>query len=187
MKLLLIGATGRTGRFVADQAVSRRHTVTVIVRAPTELNRDGRLRAVVGNPLHASELTAVFPGHDVTISCLGQRSPDGATLLTDAATAAIEGMRRSEVDRYLVVSQGLLFYSHNPIILVLRLLLARYVSDPRAMEHLVSASEFKWTIVRPPRLKSGRTIRESGLVGRRRWSELISLRSCSMKPKIHNM
>jgi putative NADH-flavin reductase len=52
-----------------------------------------------------------------------------------------------------VVSQGLLFPSWNPIIPLLRLILARHVADSLGMEQLVRASDVDWTIVRPPRLK----------------------------------
>ena len=53
------------------------------------------------------------------------------------------------------MSQGLLFPSRNPLILLLRLILASAVVDSTAMERLVRASDVAWTIVRPPRLKEG--------------------------------
>jgi putative NADH-flavin reductase len=93
--------------------------------------------------------------HDAVISCHGQKSAADAHLLRDAASATLNAMARTGVRRYLVVSQGLLFPSRNPIILLLRLILARHVSDSSAMERLVSASDVDWTIVRPPRLLEG--------------------------------
>jgi putative NADH-flavin reductase len=113
------------------------------------------MQIVIGNPLDDADLTPILSGHGAVISCLGQRSPADATLLRDAAAAMVRTMARSNVRRYLVVSQGLLFPSWNPFVALLRVILARYVADTIAMEHLVRASDTEWTIVRPPRLLEG--------------------------------
>ena len=155
MNLFLLGATGRTGRHVLDQALARGHGVTALVRDPSTLQARQNLRTKRGDPRRADDLTSVLGGHDAVISCLGQRSTSDATLLRDAAAAALEALRRAGVRRYVVLSQGLLFSSRNPIIHLLRLILARHVADSAAMERLVCASDIDWTIVRPPRLLDG--------------------------------
>jgi putative NADH-flavin reductase len=155
MRLFIVGATGRTGRLVVDQAIARGHAVTAIVRKSGALPAHDNLRIVIGDPLRIDDLTPHLAGHDAVISCLGQRSGTDNTLLRDSTTAMLEAMRRSGVRRYLVVSQGLLFPSRNPIIWLLRKILARHVADSRAMEDLVRASDVEWTIVRPPRLQDG--------------------------------
>ena len=151
-------ATGRTGRLVLQQALARGHAVTAIVRAASALDtfnahasRD--LRIVVGNPLASEALAPQLRGHDVLVSCLGQRSRRDATVLHQGAAAALDAMARSGIRRYLVISQGLLFPSGNPALL--RFILARHVADSEAMERLVQSSAVDWTIVRPPRLVEG--------------------------------
>jgi putative NADH-flavin reductase len=126
-----------------------------MTRKPGTLHSHGRLQIVVGDPLRVDDLTTVLADHDAVISCLGQRSHQDANLLHDAAAAVLDAMARTGVRRYLVVSQGLLFPSWNPIFALLRLILARYIVDSAAMERLVRASNVEWTIVRPPRLKEG--------------------------------
>lgn len=152
MKLLVIGATGRTGRLVTAQALARGHEVTALVRRSSALDPAEHLRIVVGDPLRVDALAPILEGQDVVISCLGQRSPQDARLLQDAATAALTAMTRSGVHRYLVVSQGLLFPSRNPLVLFLRLILARPFADTIAMENLIRKADVGWTIVRAPRL-----------------------------------
>lgn len=152
MKLLVLGATGRTGRLVVEQGACRRHAVTALVRGPGMLPARDNVDVVVGDPLRAADLEAVLPGHDAVISCLGQRSQKDAGLLCNAARAVLDVMPRCGVRRYLVVSQGLLFPSRNPIVALLRLSLARHVADTTEMENVVRASSVDWTIVRPPRL-----------------------------------
>ena len=155
MNLFLLGATGRAGRHVLDQALARGHGVTALVRDPSALQARKNLRTKLGDPRRADDLASVLVGHDAVISCLGQRSTSDATLLREAAAAALEALRRAGVRQYVVVSQGLLFSSRNPIIHLLRLILARHVADSAAMERLVCASDVDWTIVRPPRLLDG--------------------------------
>jgi putative NADH-flavin reductase len=155
MKLFIVGATGRTGQLVVRRAISRGHAVTAIVRKPGTLDPHERLRTILGDPLRVDDLEPGLAGSDVVISCLGQRSSKDGTLLLDAAGAMLEAMRSVGVRRYLVVSQGLLFPNRNPIILLLRRILARQVADSRAMEETIRASDADWTIVRPPRLQEG--------------------------------
>ena len=160
MKLVLLGATGRTGKLVTGQALTRGHAVTAIVRAPSArrssaLPANKQLQTVVGDPRNIDILTPILADHEAIISCLGQRSRQDANLLRDSATAMLAAMARVGVRRCLVVSQGLLFASWNPIITLLRAILARQVADSTAMERLVETSSTDWTIVRPPRLVDG--------------------------------
>jgi len=159
MNLFLIGANGRTGRLVLDRALIRGHNVTAFVRKRDAIAVRDNLRIVVGDPLSAEDLAPALANHDAVISCLGQRSRQDAFLLRNAAAAALEAMAGADVHRYLVVSQGLLFPSRNPVIGLLRLILARLVADSSAMEALVRAGSVDWTIVRPPRLQDGGSAR----------------------------
>jgi hypothetical protein len=143
--------------------------------------------------LNANDLAPILPGHDAAISCLGQRSSTDARLLQDAADATMTAMSRCGLRRYLVVSQGLLFPSSNPIITLLRLVLARHVADSIAMEHLVRTSETDWTIVRPPRLPEAgaRAVTKPGPArapaAPAPCNVAISLLSCSMRWKGANI
>lgn len=155
MNLFVVGATGRTGRPLVEQAMGRGHTVTAIVRNPASLKPARGLSVLKGDALNADELAVALPGHDVVVSTLGHRSREDDTLLRDGAAAILKALQGSGVARYIVVSQGLLFPSKNPIIALLRLIFASTVADSNAMERLVRASDLAWTIVRPPRLQEG--------------------------------
>jgi putative NADH-flavin reductase len=155
MKLFVLGATGRTGRLVTEQALVRGHSVTAIVRALGAVRPQERVNAVVVDPLRADLLAPALVSHDAVISCLGQKSRRDVHLLQHAASATVNAMARAGVRRYLVVSQGLLFPSRNPIIVLLRSILGRRLADSSAMEQVVSSSDADWTIVRPPRLREG--------------------------------
>src|SRR5262245_5398784 len=129
--------------------------VTAMVRRPNALISRAGLQISEGNPASDRDLEEALPGHDVIISCLGRKRHADAAFLRNAAAATVAAMARSEIRRYLVVSQGLLFPNRNPIIPLLRIVLAKHLADSAAMEHLVRASDTDWTIARPPMLVDG--------------------------------
>jgi putative NADH-flavin reductase len=129
-----------------------------MVRAPGAFEVREGLRIEIGDPTRPANLMRAalpLPARDAVISRLGQRARRDATLLQNAAAATLQTMVRSGVRRYLVVSQGLLFPSSNPMIALLRLFLARHVADSTAMERLIVGSNMDCTFVRPPRLLQG--------------------------------
>ena len=155
MKLLILGATGRTGRLVTEKALARGHDVTAFVRTTSLQAREG-LTIAVGDPRRIDDLLAVLPGHDAVVSCLGNATaPADRRLVTDSASAMLTAMNRLNLRRYVVQSGALLFPSLNPVIWALQLAMASKLADARAMEQVVRASDIDWTIVRPPQLKHG--------------------------------
>jgi putative NADH-flavin reductase len=154
MNLFIVGATGRTGQIVTAQAIERGHSVTALVRTPS-LRPKKRLNVISGDPRRLEDLLAALPGHDAVISCIGQTGPGNPRLVTEAASVMLAAMDRLQVKRYVVLSGGLLFPSFNPVVLFLRVTLAKRLADARAMEKVVCASNVEWTIVRPPHLKNG--------------------------------
>ena len=154
MRLVIIGATGRTGRQVTLLALRRGHEVTAVVRKPT-LQNAKNLHIVVADPCNPEELEAAFTGQDAVISCLGQRSGGNPWLVRDATRAALDAMRQAELKRLVIVSGALLYPSYNPLVLILQRMMVLKLTDARAAEAAVSVSCADWTVVRPPHLKKG--------------------------------
>ena len=74
MKLFVIGATGRTGGEVVQQALARGHMVTAFVRSleGIHLKNEG-LKIVKGEVTDEEELFRAMQNHDAVVSLLGQR------------------------------------------------------------------------------------------------------------------
>lgn len=159
MRLLIVGATGRTGQQVTAQALKRGHGVTVLVRRASlsqwEEGQTANLRVVVADPCNTEELSPVLAGQDAVISCLGHRPGGNPWLVRDAARAMLGAMQKMGVKRYLTISGALLFPSYNPLILLLKTIMAERLEDARAMESAISAADVDWTVVRPPHLREG--------------------------------
>jgi putative NADH-flavin reductase len=157
MHLLILGATGGTGRQVTNQALEHEHRVTAFVRSPQKLGslRD-RVAVREGDPRSVGELQAILPGHDAVISALGPPGVGPTTILRAAARSTVAAMQAAGVHRLIVVSAAVLFDDLGIAGRVLRQTLLRNVGDDSGeMERIVVASALDWTIARPPRLTNG--------------------------------
>lgn len=74
MNLLILGATGGTGRALVEQALELGHNVTAFARDPSKIRvTHPNLRVVKGNILINSSLEAAIRGQDAVLSALGVR------------------------------------------------------------------------------------------------------------------
>ena len=67
----------------------------------------------------------------------------------------LEAMQKAKVRRYVIVSGALLYPTLNPLVLLLKRIMAKKLVDTRAAENLICAADLDWTIVRPPHLHEG--------------------------------
>ena len=78
MKILVLGATGRTGRIFTRKALEGGHAVTAYVRNPdkarTLLGTHPNLTITSGTLNDAEQLAAASAGQDVMVSTLGQKA-----------------------------------------------------------------------------------------------------------------
>src|SRR2546427_10145270 len=95
MNLLVLGATGRTGRLVVEQALSAGHTVTALVRSPEKLaTGNSNLRVVSGSATDKSDLSRALAGAAGVISTLGGKG-SGIEASSQATGAAARPARVS--------------------------------------------------------------------------------------------
>jgi len=156
MRLFLLGATGHTGTHILDLALSRGHDVTVFARTPAKVTRrDPRLRVVQGDALQIDALAAALPGHDAVVSALGSSAREAlrpSTLLAECAASTVAAMQKANVARLVLVSAAVLFPEKGLRFAFFRWLLRHHARDLLAMESVVRATPFAFTIARPPRL-----------------------------------
>lgn len=153
MKVLVIGAAGKTGRAVVDRAVAAGHEVTAFVHGEDEQAAPG-VQVVVGDAADSTAMDAAVAGQDAVIDTLGGKTPYKSTSLeTDAARTIIGSMTRGGVRRLVATSMiGEGDSAANSTVWE-RLLLATFLRgatpDKANMEAAVEASELDWVIVRP--------------------------------------
>jgi len=152
MKLFVIGATGRTGLAIVQQALARGHHITAFVRSPESITVENeRLTVLKGDAVDEDQLSDAMQNHDAVVSTLGPREVfKPSSLLHDSALATTRAMKRSGVKRLVVLSAA----AHFPGIpnRIASFVLRSHMRDSLAMEEIVQANGLDWTIARPPRL-----------------------------------
>jgi uncharacterized protein YbjT (DUF2867 family) len=88
MKILVLGATGGTGRAVVEQAIERGHELTVFVRSPEKLGASRESMTLVeGDPRNAAALQVALVGCDAVLSALGPPIARGRVRPTEVVPA----------------------------------------------------------------------------------------------------
>lgn len=161
MKVLVLGAGGRTGRAVVEQAAAAGHEVTAFVRRVGDHGVPAGVAVEQGDATDAEAVAAAVAGQDAVIDTIGGRTPyrSGVTLERDAAEAVVAAMRRHGVRRLLVTSSLGVGDSVSNGTVVLRILLRTFLrgstADKAALERTVEASGLDWTVARPAVLSDG--------------------------------
>lgn len=159
MKLLLLGATGATGRLVAQLAARRGHELRALVRTPAGANLPDTVEVIQGDARSAEHVTGAMDGMDAVVSALGmglQTRPNG--LMTAATGALIRASERTGVDRLVMLSSWGVGETLRRSSLRVRLLYqaGKRVHDEKAEAELeLRASDLRWTLAYPVALTDG--------------------------------
>ncbi|SDW68510.1 NAD(P)-dependent oxidoreductase [Paenibacillus sp. CF384] len=163
MKIIVFGASGRTGQEVVRQALEQGQAVTAFVRSPQKLNidlpgrGDAKLRYMQGDALDREAVSRAIEGHDSVVSCLGTKGFSRGESLSEMTANLIAGMQKHDVGRIsYVASAGI--YKEIPGVtgFLVQLLLRQVLANHRKAADALEASGLQWTIVRPLQLVNGR-------------------------------
>ncbi|MGJ4970193.1 NAD(P)-dependent oxidoreductase [Bradyrhizobium sp. SZCCHNS30571] len=163
--ILVLGATGGTGRLIVRDALARGHHVTALVRSPDKAGDLQGAQLIVGDARDEATLRKALKGQDVVISSLGTSlSPfREVTTLSTSTRALVKAMEAENVARLVAITgigagdsrgHGGFVYDR----LILPLLLRNVYADKNRQEAIIRDSGLDWVIVRPAMLndKPGR-------------------------------
>jgi uncharacterized protein YbjT (DUF2867 family) len=161
-RILIVGATGGTGRHLVAQALERGMTVTALVRNPSEFQVEHpRLTAIRGDVLDVASLEAAMRGQEAVLSALGHKRYFPPTrILSDGTGNIVRAMETHGVRRFICeTSLGIgdsagrlgLYYTF----FIIPLILPFYFWDKTRQERVIAASNADWIIVRPGTLTNG--------------------------------
>ena len=163
MKVVVFGATGRTGRLLVEGALARGHDVTAFVRAPNKLGalRD-RVQVVHGDVLDGGAVSDAVDGQEAVLVALAGGGTKAAEQVNAQGTLnVIRSMQRYSARRLVVLSAGGTQPGRDPNLpwfferIVKPLFLKNVLADLRRMEISVRQSELDWTLVRAAQLVDG--------------------------------
>jgi putative NADH-flavin reductase len=182
--VLIVGATGGTGRQLVAQALERGLTVTALVRDPSRLTiAHPRLTVVRGNVLDAGSVTAAMPGQEAVLLALGhKRYFPPNRILSEGTRNVLRAMETHGVSRFVCeTSLGIgdsaarlgVYYTFFTIPVILPF----YYWDKTRQERIIAASQLEWVIVRPGLLTNGAkrgSYRHGRRIGSLFWTMRIS-------------
>ncbi|PBB68228.1 flavin reductase [Mesorhizobium sp. WSM4312] len=156
MKILVLGATGATGRLIVAKAIAEGHNVVALVRSKAKAKDLTGAELVEGDARDTAALTRAIAGCDAVVSSLGTAmSPFREVTLLSTATRALVGAMEQQNIRRLVCITGLgagdsrghggFFFDR----LFLPLMLRKVYEDKDRQEDAIRGSTLDWTIVRP--------------------------------------
>jgi uncharacterized protein YbjT (DUF2867 family) len=154
MNLVVLGATGRTGRLVVEQALAAGHTVTALVRSPEKLTlANSNLRVVTGEATDASAVSRALEGADAVISTLGGKG----SVIADSTQAIVSAAREAGVSRVVVLSSWVVERGRMDSLtrLLTGIAMGAVIKDKSAGEQLLRRSDLDWTIVYASLLNDG--------------------------------
>lgn len=168
MRMVLFGATGRTGAEILGQAALRGHEVTCVVRDPTRLEHlPPTARAVRGDVLDASTWSSELQGAGAVVSAIGigdQKAP--TAVYSEGARQIVSAMEAHGVRRLAVISappaapreqwSGREWFAAHILFPVLHRNFGATYDDMRRMAAVLAGSEVDWTMYTPPYLTDKR-------------------------------
>ena len=184
MRVLIVGATGGTGRELVAQAIERGHAVTALVRDPSKLqNAHALLTVIQGDVLDAASVGRAMEGQEAVLSALGHTRFFYPTRILSDGTRNIlrametHGARRLVVETSLGIGDSVgrlgLYYT----LFVIPVILPFYFWDKTRQERLIAKSTMDWVIVRPAMLTNGEkhgVYRHGANIGSFFWTARIS-------------
>ncbi|HEY8211972.1 MAG TPA: NAD(P)H-binding protein [Myxococcaceae bacterium] len=164
MKLIVFGASGRTGKLIIELAANAHHEVTAFVRSPEKLGPvPAGVKVVKGDGHDAAAVEAAMAGQEGALIAVGAEDRKKTTIREDITRNAIAGMKKhggkrivylsaSGVGDSLAQAKKLSFiYGY----FLIPLMLKHPFADSTAAENLIKASGLEYVLVRAVGLTDG--------------------------------
>ncbi len=155
-RILVLGATGGTGRLIVAQALARGHDVAVLVRSAEKAKDLGNVTVIVGDARDEQALRRAVKGRDAVVSAIGSSvSPFREVTLFSTATKALIAAMKAEGAKRLVAITGIgagNSVGHGGFLfdrVIFPLLLRKVYADKNRQEAIIRDSGLDWVLVRP--------------------------------------
>jgi putative NADH-flavin reductase len=158
--ILLLGASGKTGREVLNYALSKGYHITALVRDPETMGiGSGNLSLIKGTPVNFKDVRALG-AFKAVISTLGHSNISPSTLMTDSISNVVKVMKERGISRIVVQTGAGAGDSFTRMPLSVQKIISdtglkSIYNDHDGQEQVVMNSGLDWTVVRPTMLNDG--------------------------------
>ncbi|MTI31189.1 NAD(P)-dependent oxidoreductase [Xanthovirga aplysinae] len=167
MKILLLGATGRTGKYVLKQALESDYEVNCLSRNSERIQKQDGITVIEGNPNNKTDLEKAISDCDSIISVLNiSRKSDfpwaklrtPKKYLSDVMNLLVQIAEEGNLKRIVVCSAWGVAETKNdiPKWFIESSNIGIAYQDHERQEKIISESKLDWTIVRPVGLTNSR-------------------------------
>jgi biliverdin reductase/flavin reductase len=148
MRVVIFGATGKTGKTLLSKTLSQGHQVTAMVRDVSKINMiTSNLKVKQGDVLDKVAVQTAISGQDVVFCTLGtglDLSP--TTVLSNGTRNIVEAMQAHKVKRIVCLLSGWLFYPTFPPIF-------KNITEEHTRQlEILKKSGLEWVAVCPPQI-----------------------------------
>jgi putative NADH-flavin reductase len=161
MKLVIFGATGRTGVLLVKQALAVGHQVVAFVRNLDKITiKHDHLTLVQGDVMNAADVDkAISADVDAVISILGATNSSPQEMLPTAVNNIVHAMKQHGITRFILMTgAGVAMPEDKPKLMnyLIKFALVTFAGkvhkQSEAAVRAIESSGLAWTVVRVPRL-----------------------------------
>ena len=154
MKLVLFGATGKSGLEILKQSLAKGDLVTAFVRDPLKLEmQHDNLKVITGDIFEIVSVGQAIQGQDAVVCALGSSELKKTTIRAEGTKNIIQGMKENKVKRLVIISAMGVGESWDTLSGINKFFFATLLKSSRedheAQEAAVKESGLDWTIIRP--------------------------------------
>ena len=167
MKILLLGATGRTGKLVIEEAIRRGHIISAVARDPEKL-KNYHIDITQGSPYDFETVEKALSGCEAVINTLNiSRKSDNPwaglvsprDLISKSATNAVSAMNKAGITRFIALSTIGAGSSWKTTPAILKFIVSisnlKYAfRDHGRQEEILQNSSVEYTVCRAPMLST---------------------------------
>lgn len=155
-KIVVFGASGRTGRLIVKKLLDKGYVVTAFVRDLKKLNgiKNSQFTQMPGSIHDYEAVLQVVQENDIVISALGTSNYLPNTIISEGLDNILRAMKESGVNNLIFQSslgvgesKGQLGLLYN--LFLLPFLLRFVFRDKERQESLITSTTIDWTIIRP--------------------------------------
>jgi putative NADH-flavin reductase len=157
MRIVIFGASGRTGLELLNQAIGQGHNVVAFIRNPAKFQtRHKNLSIAKGDVLNKEQVENAVSGCEGVLFAVGGKPWEKRPICTEGIRNVIAAMQKPNAQRLVVESAyGVKETRKRVYGRLLWIIIKDIMRDKETMEDAIVASQLDWVIVRPTLLTKG--------------------------------
>jgi len=153
VKIVVFGASGKTGILIVYQALNQGHQVTAFARQPSKVTiQHKNLRIIQGDIMETDKVKMAVEGQDAVLCALGVNKNKPSTLLSDGTKNILNAMESSGIKRFICMSSAGILGNDTGFWfgkIIMPLFLRHVFADKLRQVRVIEESKADWVILRP--------------------------------------